>query len=140
MTPGRRRASERRPRVQKEPSHPPGGIQLLDDYIPAKKHGRPRTSRRLARALLELVRSHRRLAHVPILMQIRALAHFEGREPCSYVLDPAVKYVPELPLGVENPACRHGLCFTGRDPHSGRPLELVTLPDGCAFDLPGIAR
>ena len=30
------------------------------------------------------------LTHVPTLMQVRAMAHFEGREPSSYLLDPAV--------------------------------------------------
>ena len=53
------------------------------------------------------------LAHVPTLMQVRALAHFDGREPCSYLLDPTVNYVPELPLGGEDPLGRHALCFTG---------------------------
>ena len=33
-----------------------------------------------------------------------------------------------------------GLCFIGRHPDSGRRFELVTLPDGCAFDLLGISR
>ena len=46
-------------------------------------------------------------------MQVRALAHFDGREPCSYLLDPTVNYVPELPLGGEDPLGRHALCFTG---------------------------
>jgi hypothetical protein len=32
-------------------------------------------------------------------MQVRAMAHFDGREPSSYLLDPKVNYVPELPLG-----------------------------------------
>lgn len=117
----------------------PGGIPLPDCDIPVKEAGRRARVRRTARALLELVRSHRQLAHVPTLTQVRALAHFDGREPCSYLLDPSVNYVPELPLGGEDPLGRHGLCFTGRDPDSGRPFELVTLPDGGAFDLLGIA-
>jgi hypothetical protein len=71
-------------------------------------------------------------------MQFRALAHFDGREPCSYLLDRTVNYVPELPLGGEDPVGRHALCFAGRDPDSGRRFELVTLPDGCAFDLHGM--
>ena len=71
-------------------------------------------------------------------MQVRALAHFDGREPCSYLLDPTVNFVPELPLGGEDPLGRHGLCFTGRHPDGGRRFELVTLPDGCAFDLLGM--
>ena len=53
------------------------------------------------------------------------MAHFEGREPCSSLLDPMVNYVPELPLGGEDPLGRHALCFTGRDPDSGRRFELV---------------
>ena len=116
-----------------------GGIPLPNDHIPVKKH-RPRDGvRRVVRALVELARSHRRLAHVPTWMQVRALAHFDGREPCSYLLDPAVDYVPELPLGGADAMGRHGLCFTGQHPDSGRRFELVTLPDGCAFDLLGIA-
>jgi hypothetical protein len=92
----------------------------------------------MVRAYVELVRSRRRLAHVPTLMQVRALAHFAGREPSSYLLDPTVNLVPELPLGGEDPMGRQALRFTGECPQSGRRLELVTLPDGCAFDLIGI--
>lgn len=94
---------------------------------------------RTLRAVAQLVRSLHRLSHVPTRMQVRALAHFDGREPCSYLLDSAVNYVPELPLGGEDPLGRHALCFTGRHPDSGRRFELVTLPDGCAFDLLGIS-
>ena len=116
-----------------------GGIPLLGDPVPAKEaRRRARRSAGQLRALVELARSRRRLAHVPTLMQVRALAHFDGREPCSYLLDPKVNYVPELPLGGEDPLGRHALCFTGRHPDSGRRFELVTLPDGCAFDLLGI--
>jgi hypothetical protein len=91
------------------------------------------------RALLELARSRRRLAHVPTLMQVRALAHFDGREPSSYVLDRKVNYVPELPLGDGDPIGLHALCFVGRHPDTGRRFELVALPDGGAFELLGIA-
>jgi hypothetical protein len=115
-----------------------GGIPLPDDPRPAKGRHRRRSVAKTLRALAELARSHRQLAHVPTLMQLRALAHFDGREPCSYLLDPAVNYVPELPLGGEDPLGRHALCFTGRHPDSGRRFELVTLPDGCAFDLLGM--
>ena len=94
----------------------------------------------MLRALVELVRSRRRLAQLPTLMQVRALAHFDGREPSSYLLDPAVNFVPELPLGGEDPLGRHALRFTGSCPQSGRRVELVTLPDGCAFDLLGMSR
>jgi hypothetical protein len=73
-------------------------------------------------------------------MQVRALAHFDGREPCSYLLDPAVNFVPELPLGGTESLGRHALRFTGSCPRSGRPVELVTLPDGCSFDLLGMSR
>ena len=116
-----------------------GGIPLPDDPVPVKEV-RQRARLGTVRALLQLARSHRRLAHVPTLMQVRALAHFDGREPCSYLLDPAVNYVPELPLGGEDPLGRHGLRFTGECPQSGRRFELVTLPDGCAFDLLGMSR
>ena len=117
-----------------------GGTPPLDEPVSVKEVRRRASVGRTARALVQLARSRRRLEHVPTLMQVRALAHFEGREPCSYLLDPAVNYVPELPLGGEDPLGRHALCFTGRHPDSGRRFELVTLPDGCAFDLLGICR
>jgi hypothetical protein len=47
--------------------------------------------------------------------------------------------VPELALAGEDPVGRHGLCFTGGHPDSGRRFELVTLPDGGAFDLLGMS-
>ena len=116
-----------------------GGIPLPGDARSGEERTATRAGvRRTLRALVELARSRRRLAHVPTLMQVRALAHFDGREPCSYLLDPTVNYVPELPLGGEDPLGRHALCFTGRHPDSGRRFELVTLPDGCAFDLLGM--
>ena len=115
-----------------------GGIPLLDGRFRRSRHGERAGACRTLRAVAQLVRSWRRLAHVPTLMQVRAMAHFDGREPCSYLLDPEVNYVPELPLGGEDPVGRHGLCFTGRHPDSGRRFELVTLPDGCAFDLLGM--
>ncbi len=90
------------------------------------------------RAIARLARSWDRLSHVPTVMQVRALAHFDGREPCSYLLDPKVNYVPELPLGGEDPLGRHALYFTGRHPDTGRRFELVALPDGGAFDLLGM--
>jgi hypothetical protein len=114
-----------------------GGI-VLPGRFRRSKHGKREGRCRTLCAVAQLVRSWRRLAHVPTLMQVRALAHFDGHEPCSYLLDPAVNYVPGLPLGGEDPLGRHGLCFTGRHPDSGRRFELVTLPDGCAFDLLGI--
>jgi hypothetical protein len=116
-----------------------GGVPPLERPGPRIRRGRSIAARRTIRAVAQLVRSRRALTHVPTLMQLRAMAHFDGREPCSYLLDPAVNYVPELPLGGEDPLGRHGLCFTGRHPESGRRFELVTLPDGCAFDLLGIS-
>ena len=95
--------------------------------------------RRTLRALGRLVRARRRMEHVPTRMQVRAMAHFDGREPSSYLLDPKVNYVPELPLGDEDPIGRHALCFTGRHPDTGRRFELVALPDGGAFDLLGVS-
>ena len=44
----------------------------------------------------------------------------------------------EMPLGGEDPRGRHALRFTGSYPDSGRRYELLTLPDGCAFDLLGM--
>jgi len=114
-----------------------GGIALPGRFRRSKHRKREGRCRTLC-AVAQLVRSWRRLAHVPTLMQVRALAHFDGREPCSYLLDPKVNYVPELPLAGEDPLGRHALCFTGRHPETGRRFELVTLPDGCAFDLLGI--
>jgi hypothetical protein len=85
------------------------------------------------RALVELARSRRRLEHVPTLMQARARA-FNGREPSSYLLDPAADFMPELPLGDADPLVR----FAGEGAGSGRRFELVALPDGGAFDLLGL--
>ena len=67
------------------------------------------------------------------------MAHFEGREPPSYLLDPAVNYVPELLLGGDDPLGRHALRFTGECAGSGRRFELVALPDGGAFELLGVS-
>jgi hypothetical protein len=78
------------------------------------------------------------MQHVPTRMQVRAMAHFDGREPSSYLLDPKVNFVPELPLGDEDRLGRYALRFTGEDAGSGRRLELLALPDGGAFDLLGI--
>ena len=117
-----------------------GGILLPDDPLPAKEHRGRRLAGRRVRSLMELARCRRRLAHVPTVMQVRAMAHFDGREPCSYLLDPAAHFVPELPLGDDDPLGRYALRFTGECPQSGRRVELVTLPDGCAFDLLGMSR
>ena len=66
------------------------------------------------------------------------MAHFDGRAPSSYLLDPEVNFVPELPLGDADPTGRHALRFTCEDAGSGRPFDLVALPDGGAFDLLGV--
>jgi len=115
-----------------------GGIGSLDADGPAKAYRKRLGARRTLRAVGELVRSRRRLLLVPTLMQVRAMAHFEGREPCSYLLDPQVNYVPELPLGGDDPRGRHALRFIASHPVSGRRFDLLTLPDGCAFDLLGM--
>jgi hypothetical protein len=55
------------------------------------------------------------------------MTHFDGREPSSYLLDPKVNFVPELPLGDEDPLgplgwslCRGGLrAFSRSRPVSG---------------------
>ena len=114
-----------------------GGIELPDDRQRGRR-GRGAGLRRTLRALGRLARAHRRIEHVPTRMQVRAMAHFDGREPSSYLLDPKVNFVPELPLGDEDPLGRHALRFTGEDAGSGRRVELVALPDGGAFDLLGM--
>ena len=114
------------------------GTMLLGDLGARERRVKRIGVRRTVRAIARLARSRRRLAYLPTVMQVRTMACFEGHEPCSYLLDPAVNFVPEFPLGGEDPLGRQALCFTGRDPESGRPFELVTLPDGCAFDLLGI--
>ena len=116
----------------------PDGMTPADDLSSDRRRVKRIGVRRTVRAIARLARSRRRLAHLPTVMQVRTMARFEGHAPCSYLLDPAVNFVPELPLGGEDPLGRQALCFTGRDPESGRPFELVTLPDGCAFDLLGI--
>jgi hypothetical protein len=86
------------------------------------------TPAKAARAVMELARERRRLRHRPTLAQLRALARFDGWEPCSYRLDRAVNWLPEsLPLDFPHGAS--GLCFA----HRGG--EVVVLPDGCGFAL-----
>ena len=92
---------------------------------------------RTARAIVRLARAHRRLEHVPTLGQVQAMASFDGREPCSYLLDRAVNFVPEpMEFGYESELGQHALSFTCRDRH-GRVMELVTMRDGGGFDLLG---
>jgi hypothetical protein len=104
-----------------------------------RRRGRGAGIQRILRALGRLARARRRLEHVPTRMQVRAMAHFDGREPSSYLLDPKVNFVPELPLGDADPLGRHALRFTGEHAGSGRRFELVALPDGGAFDLVGMS-
>lgn len=90
---------------------------------------------RTARAIVRLALAHRRLDHVPTLGQVQAMAWFDGREPCSYLLDRTVNFVPEpMEFGYERELGEHALSFTSRDPY-GRVMELVTMRDGGGFDL-----
>ena len=107
------------------------GSHDLPDDSPPQGAGVVRT----ARAIVRLARAHRRLDHLPTLGQVRALAWFDGREPCSYLLDRAVNFVPEpMEFGYERELGQHALAFSCRDPH-GRAMELVTMRDGGGFDL-----
>ena len=92
---------------------------------------------RTARAIVRLARAHRRLEHVPTPGQVHAMAWFDGREPCSYLLDRERNFVPEpMEFGYERELGQHALSFTCRDPY-GRVMELVTMRDGGGFDLLG---
>jgi hypothetical protein len=65
------------------------------------------------------------------------MAYFDGREPCSYLLDRAVNFVPEpMEFGYESELGQHALCFTCQDRY-GRLMELVMMRDGGGFDLLG---
>lgn len=110
-----------------------GGSPYAVEDRPVKARRQRIGSRRIAAAMLELARSRSRLAHRPTVAQVRTMARFEGREPCSYLLDPLVNFVPELIFGYERELGRHALCFTGRLPHGVR--EFVALSDGGGFDL-----
>jgi len=104
-----------------------------EDDPPMKQRRERIGRRRIAAAIVELARSRRRLAHRPTVAQVRTMARLEGREPCSYLLDPRVNFVPEMIFGYERELGRHALCFTGRLPHGVR--EFVALSDGGGFDL-----
>ena len=98
---------------------------------------RPGQSVQTARALVRLARRRKRLEHVPTFGQVRAMAWFDGREPCSYLLDRKVNFVPEpMEFGYESELGQHALAFTCRDPY-GRTMELVMMRDGGGFDLLG---
>jgi hypothetical protein len=119
---------------EKNGSTAPGGrpVYAVDDP-PAKVRGERIGLRWTAAAMIELARSRRRLTHRPTLGQVRTMARFEGREPCSYLLDPRVNFVPELSFGYERELGSHALCFIGRLPHGVR--EFVAFADGGGFDL-----
>jgi hypothetical protein len=90
---------------------------------------------RTARAVVRLALAHRRLDHVPTFSQVQAMAWFDGREPCSYLLDRAVNFVPEpMEFGYERELGQHALAFSCRDRY-GRQMELVMMRDGGGFDL-----
>ena len=97
---------------------------------------RPRVGvARTARALVRLARAHHRLAHLPTLDQVRAMAWFDGREPCSYLLDHEQNFVPEpMEFGYERELGSHALCFTCHSPR-GELMELVMMRDGGGFNL-----
>ena len=107
-------------------SGPPGRSER-----PVKEKAPPEwriTPSRLARAVIELERERRRIAHRPTVAQLRMMAGFDGRAPSTYRLDAAVNWLPEsLPVGFPHGA--DGLRFT----HAGG--EIVLLPDGCGFAL-----
>ena len=98
---------------------------------PLNRQGFPEwemTRSRLARAVIELARERRRLAHVPTMAQLRTMAGFGGWAPSTYRLDPAVNWLPEsLPVGFPHGA--DGLCFA----HAGGAV--VVLPGGGGFAL-----
>jgi hypothetical protein len=98
---------------------------------PVKEQATPEwriTPTRLSRAVIELARERRRIAHRPTVAQLRMMAGFDGRTPSTYRLDAAVNWLPEaLPVGFPHGA--DGLRFT----HPGG--EIVLLPDGCGFAL-----
>jgi hypothetical protein len=104
---------------------------------PPAAHRRARVGlARTARAICRLAHARETLEHLPTVEQVRAMAWLDGREPCSYLLDPERNDVPELPVGGEDPLGTYALCLTGTR-GDGRRAELVALPNGWAFDLPG---
>lgn len=91
---------------------------------------------RASRTLGRLIADRRRLKHVPTIGQIKAMASLDGREPCSYLLDPLQNFVPEqLDFGYEREPGRHALNFTLRDDKGCFVTEMVAMGDGGMFDL-----
>jgi len=109
--------------------------------VPPAPRRRPKRTgiRQLARTAgrLSKARAEGHLAHRPTVGQVRAMAWLDGREPCSYLLDPEQNFVPEpMEFGYERELGRHALCFTCRDDF-GRLMEMVVMRDGGGFDLLG---
>ena len=66
------------------------------------------------------------------------MAYFDGREPCSYLLDRAVNFVPEpMEFGYESRARPARAVRSPAATRYGRAMELVTMRDGGGFDLLG---
>ena len=86
------------------------------------------TRSRLMRAVLELAREHRRMAHRPTMAQLRTMAGFDGRAPSTYRIDAAVNWLPEC-LPADFPHGADGLRIT----HASG--ESVLLPNGYGFLL-----
>ena len=112
-----------------------GMLGLNGDELPPAHRQRVGVAR-TARAIARLIADRRRLQHLPTLGQVRAMAWLDGREPCSYLLDPEHNFVPEpLDFGYERELGRHALNFTIRD-HDGYVVtEMVAMGDGGMFDL-----
>ncbi len=92
------------------------GFGILGGPIGSAESIAPRVPlRRLVRAMLELARHHRRLAHRPTRAQVRDLARWNGRRPGSYLLDPANGELPEPAFGLERQHGRYALVFTASD-------------------------
>jgi hypothetical protein len=120
--------------IKENRSTAPGGAATFDVFDEPPRVRKERVGAvRTARAAMRLARHRRRLEHWPTLGQVRSMARFDGRAPCSYLLDPRVNFVPELLAGYEGELGRHALCFTARLPHGVR--EFVALSDGGGFDL-----
>ena len=114
-----------------------GDEPVLAGELPAAGRSQRPSIGQVTRALVALGREGRRLRHWPSVMQIRAMAELDGREPCSYLLDRAVNWVPpadELLGGLEEQLGRHGLCFSCVLP-TGHNAEVVVFPSGTGFDL-----
>jgi hypothetical protein len=111
-----------------------GILDVAGDERPPRRRKRVGLARML-RAVVRLVCAGRRLAHVPTLGQVRAMAHWDGREPCSYLLDRGRNFVPEpLEFGYERETRppRAVLHLPGL---ARAAMELVTMRDGGGFDL-----